>query len=302
MSVHRRFLCVFAIAVLLSLGALSSVQAPIEASDSPDSIAGAAPLSLGVSPDVLGDPRLTARAGPAMAYDSQSDRVILFGGSGIGGSRNDTWAYDLGTNKWTNMTPSAMPPARYYHAMAYDSQSDRVILFGGIGVSGTGSPVGLGDTWAYDFDANTWTNMSPATTPSALAIHAMAYDSQSDRVILFGGSGIGGSRNDTWAYDFDANTWTQMNTVLKPSARYAHAIAYDSQSDRVILLGGERGFGAVLFRDTCVYDFDANTWTVKNIPARFLHAMAYDSDSSRTLLFGGYDVTVQFNDTWAYDF
>src|SRR2546426_590310 len=240
MSVHRRFLCVFAIAVLLSLGALSSVQAPIEASDSPDSIAGAAPLSLGIETDVVGDTRLTARAGHAMAYDSQSDRVILFGGSGIGGSRNDTWAYDLGTNKWTQMNPVLKPSARYAHAMAYDSQSDRVILFGGqSGVSF------LNDTWTYDFDTNTWTNMVPSAKPSARVYTEMAYDSQSDRVILFGGeAGVSAYFRGTWGYDLNTNTWTNMTATAKPPARASHAMAYDSQSDRVILLGGERGFGA----------------------------------------------------------
>jgi hypothetical protein len=35
--------------------------------------------------------------------------------------------------------------------------------------------------------ANTWTNMNPSTHPGARSGHAMAYDSESDRVILFGG-------------------------------------------------------------------------------------------------------------------
>jgi len=37
----------------------------------------------------------------------------------------------LAANNWTNMNPSTYPGARQYHAMAYDSESDRVILFGG---------------------------------------------------------------------------------------------------------------------------------------------------------------------------
>src|SRR5439155_1078131 len=200
-------------------------------------------------------------------------RVVSFGGLAGGRYGSDTWAYNFNTNTWTNMTPAVMPPARYYHAMAYDSQSDRVILFGGIGISGSGSAFLPNDTWAYDFNTNIWTNMTPASNPPARSYHAMAYDSQSDRVILFGGeAGASAYFSDTWAYDLNTNTWANMNPSVKPSARASHAMAYDSQSDRVILFGGERGFGAVLFRDTWVYDLNANTWTVKNIPARALHA------------------------------
>jgi len=34
-------------------------------------------------------------------------------------------------NTWKDMNPGNYPRARYGHVMAYDSQSDRVILFGG---------------------------------------------------------------------------------------------------------------------------------------------------------------------------
>src|SRR3989442_8385889 len=85
------------------------------------------------------------------------------------------------------MAPLVGPPVRDFHAMAYDSRSDRVILFGGWG--GYGNPRPLGDTWAYDFSTNTWTQMFPAVGPPARMYFAMTYDNQSDRVILFGGGG-----------------------------------------------------------------------------------------------------------------
>ncbi len=68
---------------------------------------------------------------------------------------------------WTNMSPVEEPSPRYVHDMAYDNESDRIILFGGW----TGSVVN--DTWAYDFNTNAWTNMSPDTRPSARDGHAM---------------------------------------------------------------------------------------------------------------------------------
>ena len=237
----------------------------------------------------------------AMAYDSESDRVILFGGSGNGDVFNDTWAYDFNLNTWTDMDPAVRPPPRYGHAMAYDSQSDRVILFSGYGLNGNY----FDDTWAYDFNANKWTNKDPLPKPPMRYCHATAYDAQSDRVILFGGDLAGGLFNDTWAYDFNTNAWTDMAPGLSPPATLCDAMAYDSESDRVILFGGYVS-GVGVSNDTWAYDFNTNTWTNLDPPAkppvRYEHAMAYDSGSDRLIMFGGAGSSGYFNDTWAYDF
>src|SRR5438132_10443635 len=134
----------------------------------------------------------SARFGPAMVYDSKSDRVILFGG-GVSPNPNwyqtaETWAYDFNTNTWTNMTPSSGPSARRFHAMAYDSTNDLTILFGGT----VHFENLLGDTWAYDFNTNTWTNMTPPVAPGARELHEMAYDSKAHLTVMFGGVGIVG--------------------------------------------------------------------------------------------------------------
>src|SRR3989441_1515414 len=199
------------------------------------------------------------------------------------------------------MAPLVGPPVRDFHAMAYDSRSERVILFGGWG--GYGNPRPLGDTWAYDFSTNTWTQMFPAVGPPARMYFAMTYDNQSDRVILFGGGDLSSNFNDTWAYDFNTNTWTDMTPVSSPSALYWDAMAYDSAADRVILFGGQGSSGVV--NDTWAYDFKSNAWTnlapASSPLGRDAHAMAYDSAADRVILFGGQGSSGVVNDTWAYD-
>ena len=211
---------------------------------------------------------------------------------------------------WVQMNPISSPSARAAHDMAYDAQSDRIILFGGLIGVGGGVQV-LGETWAYDFETDTWTAMNPATEPSARSSHAMAYDSKSDRVIQFGGvQNVGGTFvevNDTWAYDFNTNTWTNRSPAVAPSPRLGHRLAYDAESDRAVLLGGHRGRdpSAAFFDDTWSYDFNANLWedrTPPSHPEGGNHGgLVYHEVSDQVILFGGNEATGTKGYTWAYD-
>ena len=201
-------------------------------------------------------------------------------------------------NSWTNRSPINPPSARYKHALAYDASSHKVILFGGAGSSGY-----LNDTWAYDYTSNTWTNRSPANPPSARGYHALAYNQAFHTVILFGGLSNSGFLNDTWAYDYFTNAWTNLNPANPPPARCYSALACEEGSFRMVLFGGYNG--SYLNDTWAYYDFD-NTWTNRNPsnppPARSHHALACESDSSGVILFGGAGSSGYLNDTWAYDY
>ena len=64
-----------------------------------------------------------------MVYDSQRNKIVLFGGDDDQ-AENDTWEYTPGAG-WKKVATATAPPARYNHAMAYDSKRGRIILFGG---------------------------------------------------------------------------------------------------------------------------------------------------------------------------
>jgi hypothetical protein len=97
------------------------------------------------------------RFGQAMAYDSTTRQLVMFGGrSETDVPLDDTWTYDSVSNTWTELKPSgALPPARSGHSMAYDPVIRCLVVFGGLDDTGTA----LGDTWAYDTVANTWTEL-----------------------------------------------------------------------------------------------------------------------------------------------
>ena len=254
------------------------------------------------------------RYGSAMAFDSSRGVVVLFGGSrvvGYGGEETaDTWEFD-GTT-WTDVSPSVSPPARFGHAMAYDSARGVVVLFGGR-VSGVGN---LADTW--EFDGTTWTDVSPPVSPSARVHHAMAYVSARGVVVLFGGGGAGcyacspypccsTTTADTW--EFDGTSWTEVVSPTAPHDHGAHALAYDSARGVVVLFGGMH---LVLYghhsypelAGTETWEYDGTAWTeyITPIapPAQVGHAMAYDSARGAVLLFGSYGPDGSPSPTWEY--
>jgi hypothetical protein len=261
--------------------------------------------------------------GAVMVYDSDSDKMVAFGGAHAQYyTSNETWIYDYTTNTWYEASPNNVPRLRCGHAMAYDSESDVVIMFGGA-VTANQNPYGdtvvYNDTWAYDLNTDTWTNMTPSVTPLGRGAACIVYDSESDRIILFGGYHLAGSpfldptgecyQKDTWSYDYNTNTWENVTSSTNPDPRVMHALAYDSESDRIIMFGGYTHLNTEGLQDeTWAYDYNTQTWTQMNPTGgleRILHQMVYDSESDLVVLFGGAVAThrsVYFDETWVYDY
>ena len=145
---------------------------------------------------------LLANTGPgrrhehAMAYDSQRDQTVFFGGRTFS-VFDDTWEWSGG---WTQHDVVG-PSARSRHAMAYASACAVSVLFGG---QGANNSVISDQTWEWDGLA--WSQQFPGVRPSARKDHAMAYDSDRNVVVLFGGfvagtDGEGGNNWETWEYE-----------------------------------------------------------------------------------------------------
>jgi hypothetical protein len=186
------------------------------------------------------------RQGHAMVRASAADRLAMFGGLDAGGLRQDLWLFDLtgnsGPGAWTLIAPAGpLPPARYQHAMAYDLARRRLIVFGGAGVNGTN----LLDVWAYDFAANSWSNLTPAVPgPVARRGSTMTYDAPHDRMLVFGGQGAA-LLNDVWALSLAGTpAWTSLTASgAPPAARAFHAAAYDPVGDALLVFGGNTASG-----------------------------------------------------------
>jgi hypothetical protein len=159
------------------------------------------------------------------------------------------------------MKPSGNPAGRNFGGLAYDTESDRVILFGG----GIGDEYNFPKTWAYDYNTNTWEQMpsGPDSSPGFLDCINLAYDEKADRVILYGGLSEDRQAHDkTWAYDYNTNTWTELKPSTNPGTLIQFAITYDSAVDLVVMFGGQINFlFDKLSNQVWTYDYDTNTWT-----------------------------------------
>jgi hypothetical protein len=229
-----------------------------------------------------------------MAFDSARARVVLFGGEGygVGGTSqfNDTWEWD--GDIWTQVSDMG-PSPRQFHAMAYDTKRQRLVLFGGM--VGTGLTASrLGDTW--EWNGEYWTQMAD-TGPSARLSSAMAYDIGIHRVVLQGG--FGDDVGETW--EWDGENWTQTESDIGPGFRFGHAMAYDGDCKRLVLFGGEPKPSESPPKDTwerkgAIWSRVADTGP----EPRWYHAMAYDTKYKQVILFGGGAAT-RNSETWQWD-
>ncbi|KAF9040391.1 hypothetical protein BDZ89DRAFT_1060481 [Hymenopellis radicata] len=121
---------------------------------------------------------------------THGDRVFIFGGTDGQYHYNDSWAFDLTTNTWSELSCIGyIPSPREGHAAAL---VDGVIyVFGGRGVDGKD----LSDLAAFKLSNQRWymfQNMGPQ--PSGRSGHAMA--SVGTRVFVLGGESFSPSKTD----------------------------------------------------------------------------------------------------------
>ena len=149
----------------------------------------------------------------------------------------------------------------------------------------------------------TWTQKTPANSPSARTGHAMAYDAARGQVVLFGGTSADSyfnNFNDTWVWD--GNNWMQKSPASSPAARNYHAMAYDAARGQVVLFGGRDM--STSYPDTWVWD--GNDWTQKwpasSPTPRVRPAMVYDAARGEVVVFGGALMGPfgWYGDTWVW--
>jgi hypothetical protein len=221
--------------------------------------------------DMKPDPSPVGRAGQGMVYDEESDRIIMFGG--FGGRSiddplfSDTWVYDYKTNCWTQMNPKNSPSARMYFAMTYDSENDKVILWGGR----EKDPITDNSIWVYDYNKDTWESKENNGGPAKpLTYSVMVNRINAKDNIIFGGAILesvykGTLTNETWSYTLKQNKWKQLSPEISPPPIADHNMAFDTKRNSILLFGGELGtlYSNKLSGDLWIFDSRNNSWIKK---------------------------------------
>ncbi len=182
------------------------------------------------------------RYGHSAILDEARGRMVISHGFTDAGRFDDTWAFDLASNRWSNITPSGTRPLkRCLHHAVYDPANSQMLLYGGC-ASGFG-PCPLGDLWSFDLNTNRWTERTPSPRPPARQHFGISFDRVRSRLLLYGGSG-GGTLNDTWAWDPAANSWQQPAVDgAPPVGRSRHESTYAADRGTTFFFGGSTSAG-----------------------------------------------------------
>jgi hypothetical protein len=207
----------------------------------------------------------------------------------------------MATFQWNVITEGDDGPGpRSRHGFAYDRETMRTVLVGGI-VWERG--VLCSDTW--ELHKGGWQQVDCSATPPPRHRGATVYDAHQGFCVLFGGQGSRWSMlGDTWFY---ANRrWYQPRGrwfASRPAPRCGHSLAFIDEEGVVVLFGGIAE-GDRSLNDTWLFH-GRKWWRVNGDapPARRYAAFAYDPSLQGCILHGGSadDHGVwQFGDTWLF--
>lgn len=270
-----------------------------------------------------------------LVYASNSSQLFLFGGWGSSSSNSlikyaDTWFLNisdlqLATNEmstvqhskvsqpnvvytlddWTEQTTTNKPSVRIGYEIEYIAGQNKAILFGGEAVADL---VYLNDTWIYDFSAGSWTEVTDNAPPTSRSDYAMVYDPDSEVVVMFGGVGEAGELNDTWLFDITDNTWSQVPQSNTITPRQTPQMVYNSQRDKVVLVGGTSYISGRYLTDFWEFDQSTGIWTNITIastssgPKGAGYQIVYDGKADSIIAFGGNEHEGYSDITYSWDY
>ena len=231
----------------------------------------------------------------------------------------------VGAARWARLEAAGSHPTERTEAiMFFDSHRGRTVLLGGsisMFVEGYFSETAWWDVW--EWEGRGWSEAAQPQTswPTPRLGSACVHDEVTGDLVLFGGrgpaTGLLGAvdfMSDTW--EWDGNAWHEValpeqDASVAPSARYDHAMVYDSARACSVLFGG--AFGALgadeYFAD--VWEYSGTRWTSRqpadpegdgNPSPRSCSAAVYDPVLQRTVIFGGTVGSGNYlRDTWAWN-
>ena len=230
------------------------------------------------------------RADHVISYDSARQVIVMVGGTGdYEDSQRETWEFDGTRWRFKGFTPFG---TRLKAGMVYDAARSQTVFFGGADPAdpqpGT-AYTHRGDTWSWN--GSTWTQRA-TTGPAGRSDMSIAYDSQRQRIVMFGGADNVQSMGDTW--EWNGTAWS-LRATNGPPADYGTEMVYDSNRHVCVLMGGSQSMGTT-------WEWNGSSWidhpTATNISGRHSHTMCFDPVRNKVIVYGGQSSLAE---TWEYD-
>lgn len=250
------------------------------------------------------DSGLGGRLDAGLAYDPARQSLILFGGTSwsSGQASNDTWEWNLRTQKWSPIKTNGFPGARWGHAMVTDSVRKKILMVGG-------SAGPAGEVWEWDGVASSWTDRTPrgaSVVPTTRGYPVATFDEHRQKLLLYDGSRAlsvpGESTSAFWEWDTVTGGWSLRDPGDDLSDASNVYAAYDPIRRRHVFATDVTSGGAYQ-----VWELDAKsaTWYVRTLADspgnRFRSAMVFESVRRVAVLFGGTMSSGSTgDDTWEY--
>mmetsp|Transcript_34294 Transcript_34294/g.60025 ORF Transcript_34294/g.60025 Transcript_34294/m.60025 type:complete len:1030 (+) Transcript_34294:49-3138(+) len=204
------------------------------------------------------------------------------------------------------------PPVRRQQGKScYDSMSDKVYTFGGLGESASY----LKDLWVFDLKLKEWTELTSTSqrSPSPRRAHSCFIDEEDRLLYIFGGESNIGILNDMWAFSMDSATWEEVpQKGAVPPGITQFAYSSFTVHDKLLKFVICKGYGlSSVIHDIYIFDVESRTWNF--YPSNGVKPKV-DSDGAvvyykETLLFfGGYkkednqNPSLADNGLYKYDF
>ncbi len=199
--------------------------------------------------------RLTPATSPsARAYHRMvsyvrggGSKILMFGGAGgsVFVGYDTTWEWDGVAGTWFDKTTgSGSPNTRGYPGLAWDSDRQLVIMYGGYDYLSAGAPYNRNDLWEWDGKA--WTTHTTANPPPLRAdSFGFVHDLARRKLVLWGGqdSTNYNAMRDIWEWDATSTTWTNRTPSSGSfPARYSLAAWYDPVRRAPAMFGGGGNF------------------------------------------------------------
>ena len=205
----------------------------------------------------------TYQAAPAWDADR---RELVMKGTGV------TFIDD--GSQWRWQPANGPEPRGGESPMVFDTARHQLVLFDG--------------SLTWTLDGTRWTKITEDTSPRLVAL---VTDTVRQRVL-----GFQLDQPPLIAlWQWQQRGWVQLGTTNAPPVRARFSVAFDSQRDRVVLVGGNE-----------TWEFDGTAWSkrlpAQQPPAREDASLAYDPIRQRVLLFGGHlPAGLALGDVWEWD-